>query len=161
MGSRGNIFVAQEIVDGKYEGVYLYRHCEGYQLARDLRIALMIADKGKRWNDSQYLPPIIFRVMSLQHGILATSGLGISSSIGDNQYPIIRVIPHYDNPMIQICEEGQERDPYVDLRGCTFRELVDMTDLEAVTFHMGTPNYGVDPLKLPPELEAFLASYHG
>lgn len=76
MGDRGNIILNYR------EGskIYFYTHWTGYNLKNLLKEALI---RGKdRWDDTQYLPRIIFCEMIKDH-VLDTDGFGISPTMGD------------------------------------------------------------------------------
>lgn len=84
MGDRANVVV----VDNG-ERVYLYTHWSGHDLPDTVRRAL-VRGEG-RWTDAPYLTRIIFCEMIGKDGGEGTTGFGISTRIGDNEYPIIVV----------------------------------------------------------------------
>lgn len=85
MGDRGNIVVQES----EGERVYLYGHWSGHDMPEILRSALA---RGKdRWDDPQYLARIIFCEMTKSHPYTDTTGFGITSSLHDNEHPIIVV----------------------------------------------------------------------
>ncbi len=100
MGDRGNIFVR-----GRDDaGVYLYTHWSGSDLPTIVKRALA---RKERWDDGPYLTRILFDTLtSGQQG--APTGYGISSEIGDNQYPIVVVDPA--NEKVAFLAEGKERE---------------------------------------------------
>jgi hypothetical protein len=83
MGDRGNIYVT----DGSAPGVFLYGHWSGSVMCGQLQGALA---RRVRWHDTPYLTRIIFDAMTDgDHG--SETGLGISTTICDNEYPILIV----------------------------------------------------------------------
>lgn len=87
MGDRANIAIKQ---DNDNEYVWLYSHWGGHGLPARLQDALR---RGKdRWADGQYLARIIFQEMVGTDS--GTTGYGISTRIGDNEYPVIVVDPN-------------------------------------------------------------------
>lgn len=81
MGDRGNVYVKNH----NGEGVYLYSHWGGYDLAETVKRAL---SRRMRWNDDAYLTRIIFDEMTKGNRDQET-GFGISSYMPDNEYQII------------------------------------------------------------------------
>ena len=118
MGDRANIHVQEE----GHEGVYLYSHWGGSGLPVHLQNAL---NRGRdRWDDGQYLARIIFCQM-VGTDMTGTSGLGITSSVWDNGYPIIEVDP--DNQTVSI-----------DDRSWSFEEFIAI-DSDRVNIWTGEP----------------------
>lgn len=85
MGDRGNIVVRQGTTPA--DDVWFYTHWSGYRIGEVVREALA---KQWRWNDESYLARIIFDVLTERHQGEETS-FGISTRIGDNEYPILVV----------------------------------------------------------------------
>jgi hypothetical protein len=87
MGDRANVYV-REPYQNEEQGVYLYTHWGGSELARTVQKALQ---RKLRWDDSQYLARIIFCTMISEGGdsLEGEVGFGISTAIGDNSYSII------------------------------------------------------------------------
>ena len=82
MGDRSNVVVK----DGQSQ-VWLYGHWNGESYVNDTQAALA---RRVRWNDPSYLARIIFdQLTDGQHG--EETGFGISTSIGDNNRPILVV----------------------------------------------------------------------
>lgn len=104
MGDRANIYVID--TEDLTRGIYLYTHYSGYEYPQMLATAL---EHGKsRWSDSQYLTRIVASsVFSDLHG--STTGAGISTTMGDNSYPII--VLDQVNQRVYFTEEGQESSP--------------------------------------------------
>lgn len=82
MGDRVNIAVQ---TDGKR--VYFYGHWSGSEAPDKVRNALA---KRARWTDPSYLARIVFCEFVKGHES-GEIGFGISSDVGDNEYPIIVV----------------------------------------------------------------------
>ena len=83
MGDRGNVVC----YDGR-GNVWFYTHWRGSELPELIKTALQ---NGKdRWDDPQYLNRIIFSEI-VKGDEDDTDGYGISSFIGDNENPIVRV----------------------------------------------------------------------
>lgn len=168
MGSRGNIFVVQNIVEesvgdsteSRYVGVYLYSHWEGHSLARYLQYALQVADNS-RWNDLSYLTAIIFRVMDMNQPCTAQTGRGISIRREDNQYNIIRVLcPDTATNLVQICAEGTETLVEGATKGeKNFPDFVRMSPEEIHRFHHLEREIPMDPIRLDKEMVKFLKGY--
>lgn len=86
MGDRGNIVVRSS--QSNRDDVWFYTHWTGSTIEDVVKRGLA---RGKeRWGDSSYLARIIFdELTDGQQGEL--TGFGISSSMGDNEYPIVVV----------------------------------------------------------------------
>ena len=83
MGDRANCVVK----DGDSE-VFLYTHWGGEDLPKVVQAALQ---RQWRWDDGQYLARIIFEELippNLRH---TETGFGITSTLGDNEHPLIVV----------------------------------------------------------------------
>jgi len=85
MGDRGNIVVKQP---GGASAVYLYSHWGGSNLPKTLQDALKRGES--RWGDHPYLTRIIFCEMA-KDNIEGTTGLGISTSLCDNEHHFLVV----------------------------------------------------------------------
>ncbi len=97
MGDRGNIVC---------NGVFMYSHWGGYGLKEQLRNALK---RGKsRWDDPSYLARIIFCEM-IADDIMGTTGYGLSTSLCDNEHPILFVCCN-DKRVYVVSETEFERD---------------------------------------------------
>lgn len=123
MGDRANVFVVDPYAstDDEYAGVYLYTHLDGRALPKTLANALDSNDGRDRWDDGAYLTRIIFDHMTGLTG--GSSGFGISSSIGDNSYPILVVNPN--TKQVSMIGEGQERNKHATaLRIWTFEQFI-------------------------------------
>lgn len=84
MGNRVNVAIRENYTA---KPVYLYSHWDGEIMPAVVQAALK---KRKRWNDGQYLARIIFCEM-LKNSNDEDTGYGISSSIYDNNNPIILI----------------------------------------------------------------------
>lgn len=85
MGDRSNI----AIVQNETERVYLYGHWMGndsIQIVRD------VLERYDRWNDAPYLARMLFSEM-IKNELDSSTGYGISTSVVDNEYPIIALDP--------------------------------------------------------------------
>jgi len=86
MGDRANIAIVQDHGPGR---VYLYGHWSGYDMPNIVQKALA---KHWRWEDDAYLARVVFDVLTEgSHG--QETGFGISTSICDNEHPIIVLDP--------------------------------------------------------------------
>ncbi len=83
MGDRANVRVKSQASD-----VFLYTHWGGYALPETVRKALSLRE---RWSDDSYLARIIFCSMVRGDDAEATTGFGISSTIGDGEDQLITV----------------------------------------------------------------------
>jgi hypothetical protein len=112
MGDRANIRVKQIYAnaEGEAEFVWLYTHWGGYDLAKTLRAALA---RHERWSDESYLTRIIAREMGM--GQDGESGFGISTYQGDNEHPIITVLPDSQTVVI-------------DSNSWTFEKFANLSD---------------------------------
>lgn len=80
---RANVLVKDE----QDPGVFLYTHSGGPRLPLLVRGALM---RRQRWNQAPYLARLIFSGMTWGSS-QGDAGFGISSILGDNNYPVIVV----------------------------------------------------------------------
>lgn len=85
MGDRGNVCIREQ-TENVDADVYLYTHWRGSDLPEIVRQALA---KQWRWDDAPYLARIILNEM--QGEDRRETGFGISTTIGDNENPIIVV----------------------------------------------------------------------
>lgn len=85
MGDRSNIAVKQ------YDGstVYLYGHWMGED---SIKIAKTVLGREQRWSDHAYLARMIFSEM-VKGDLDSDTGYGISTTMCDNEYPIIVLDP--------------------------------------------------------------------
>ena len=106
MGDRANVFfVDAKPESGPLTGLYLYTHWAGESLPEIVQSGL---ERGKgRWGDSQYLARILFCEL-IKDDVLGETGYGLSTRIGDNGHPIIRVDD--TNSRVSFHEEGKETD---------------------------------------------------
>jgi hypothetical protein len=84
MGYRANVL----FIDNANQPIYFYTHWEGEKLWYILQSAL--ARGQDRWHDSPYLARIIFSEM-IKEDIDNTTGFGISTTLIDNEFPILKV----------------------------------------------------------------------
>lgn len=85
IGDRCNVLVKESDKDS---GVYLYSHWAGSEMPKILSDALKRGTD--RWDDSQYLPRIIFCEM-VKGSEMDTTGYGISTFLGDGADRILEV----------------------------------------------------------------------
>jgi hypothetical protein len=84
MGDRGNIVIRAES-ETNTSDVWFYTHWSGYNIKAIVALALA---RKQRWDDPSYLARIVFDTLTAgQHG--DSAGFGISTLLGDNEYPII------------------------------------------------------------------------
>ena len=96
MGDRANCIVKQE----NGPDVWLYTHWIGSLLPSIVQSALA---RRMRWDDPAYLTRIIFDAMTEgQHG--EETGFGISTSMQDNEHPLIFV--NGGDQTVMFAEEG-------------------------------------------------------
>lgn len=104
--------------------MWFYSHWSGDTHADAVRRALKFQS---RWNDDQYLARIIFDafVPKKSHG--EDTGFGISTSIGDNEHPIVVVdIPKqwvYFIEESQLDNDGRVPDNYIPKKYWAFEEF--------------------------------------
>lgn len=101
MGDRGNIVIVQ---DSKYrqdkkthkwvksaakrDRLFFYGHWSGYRIAD---VVKTVIEQGERLNDTAYFGRIVFDTFT--NGEKGTTGFGISTSIADNEHPLIVLDP--------------------------------------------------------------------
>lgn len=115
MGDRANIVVKQS--DGT--GVWLYTHWHGSEMPKTLQAAMK---RGKdRWDDTPYLARIIFCEM-VKGNAMDLAGFGITTSMTDNEYPVLTVDP--DNLRVSIDQApDRQRDTPCIGKVFTFEEF--------------------------------------
>jgi hypothetical protein len=110
MGDRGNIAIKQETKDKADEPVYIYfySHWTGSALPLILQKAL---ERGRgRWGDESYLNRIIFSEM-IQDDVMAETGYGISTSLGDGGHAIVYV--DHDEMTVTIDDKSWSFEEYL------------------------------------------------
>lgn len=83
MGDRGNIVVRSS--QSNRDDVWFYTHWSGSEVKE---IAARALGKRWRWDDASYLARIVFDELTAG-SVGEETGFGISSSIGDNEHPIV------------------------------------------------------------------------
>jgi hypothetical protein len=122
MGDRANIVIKQ---DGSDDRVYFYTHWHGTELPEMLHAALKRGEE--RWSDNPYLARVIFCEMT-KGNPMALTGFGISTSLCDNEYPIIVVDTATETVSFEP-EPDHAADRPIYARKFTFKEFVGLTDL--------------------------------
>lgn len=111
MGDRANIYVVDRrpaaADDTETTGIYLYTHWNGSNWPELLREALRSDAARRRWSDEPYLLRIISDQLFKDIRDSETGG-GISTMIGDNEYPI--TILDMVNRTVSWAPEGSETD---------------------------------------------------
>ena len=88
MGNRSNILTISDS-DPK-TGIFMYSHWSGMSLLGRLQKALIFAKEEDRLDDASYLNRIIFcKVLAGDYE--GSTGYGLSTSLQDNEHPIILV----------------------------------------------------------------------
>jgi hypothetical protein len=100
MGDRANIYLL-DTEDGS-AGMFVYTHWKGDSWPRELQQALDLGEA--RWGDPQYLARFI--VTHVFKDLDGLTGGGLSTQIGDNEYPILCV--DLLNDKVGLC------DPHID-----------------------------------------------
>lgn len=85
MGDRSNIVVVQP----DNNRIFLYGHWMGDD---NYRVAGQVLSRQERWNDAPYLARMLFSLMT-SHDPNSDTGFGISTSMCDNEYPIVVIDP--------------------------------------------------------------------
>jgi hypothetical protein len=92
MGDRANILVKQHSHIGGKEpngAIFIYTHWSGSELPHILQRALV---RGKsRWDDEPYLTRIIVSEVIGKDNWDGLTGVGVSTYMGDNSYPLLVV----------------------------------------------------------------------
>lgn len=94
MGDRANIVVEEWVPKGsrrKAGRVYLYGHWIG---PRTIEVAQTVIERGERLGDSSYLARIILETMIPADQKGDSLSYGISTTITDNEYPLIVFSPY-------------------------------------------------------------------
>lgn len=105
MGDRANVLI-KGYDDEPGKGVYLYTHWQGHELPETVRDALR---RKQRWTDRQYLARIIFCAM-VEGNERSETGFGISTTLCDNEHPIIVI--DCTQQTIGFAREGEEPETY-------------------------------------------------
>lgn len=128
MGDRGNIAVQ----DGG-KRVYLYGHWSGSDMPETLRTAL-VRGEG-RWNDPPYLARIIFCEL-VKGSEMDETGFGISTTIGDNEHPIIVV--DCDKQMVTLeAEPDGSHGPRGTVKEMSFKDYAALEHADFGTLDEG------------------------
>lgn len=85
MGDRSNIVVVQP----DNNRIFLYGHWMGDD---NYRVAGQVLSRQERWNDAPYLTRMLFSLMT-SHDPNSDTGFGISTTMCDNEYPIVVIDP--------------------------------------------------------------------
>ena len=85
MGDRSNIVVVQP----DNNRIFLYGHWMGDD---NYRVAGQVLSRQERWNDAPYLARMLFSLMT-SHDPNSDTGFGISTTMCDNEYPIVVIDP--------------------------------------------------------------------
>ena len=113
MGDRSNIVIKQ------YDGnrVYLYGHWMG---ADSIAITKKVLERKERWDDQAYLARMIFSEM-VRGDLDSDTGYGISTTMCDNEYPIIVLDPSTQMAWLEEYEWGD---------GGSFKEITPKVSFE-------------------------------
>ena len=125
MGDRGNIyFVDGAQSDRQWRGVYMYSHWRGGELPSVVQRALR---RGRgRWGDAQYLARMMFCEL-LDGDLDGETGYGLSTQLGDNEHPIVRV--NDVDGTVAFCRPGTEADRLeAPMRSWAYDEFVQLAD---------------------------------
>lgn len=127
MGDRGNIgFKTDECEPLQRKHVWLYSHWNGSELLARLQVAMKSDEAQSRKSDAPYLTRILIDRVMPNH--TEATGWGISTSINDNEHPIIEV--DCEQQMVFVRKFNFDRDAWdVDwdaepLQKWTFDEFV-------------------------------------
>jgi len=117
MGDRGNIVV---------DGVWMYTHWDGHGIKNVLKDALQ---RGVgRWDDGPYLARIVFCQLIKGEKWDDTTGYGLSTSMQDNNNPILFVEPE-TRMVYEVEEKHVERhkdyDPEKAMNKWSFDDFVE------------------------------------
>jgi hypothetical protein len=99
MGDRSNI-VVQEANGNR---VWLYGHWMGED---SIRIVRNVLDKRERWEDAPYLARMLFGSM-IAGDLAGSTSYGISTTMCDNEYPIIILEPHTQTAWLEVYIWGE------------------------------------------------------
>lgn len=82
MGDRGNI----ALLDREGNQIWFYTHWNGSGVRQAAQHAIA---RRERWDDPPYFARIVFGELLCGSDPKSATGFGISSSIGDNEHPIV------------------------------------------------------------------------
>lgn len=97
MGDRSNIVVQQY----DKSRVWLYGHWMGDE---SIRIVRTVLERHERWGDESYLARMLFNEMTKEDP-MGSTGFGISTSMQDNEHPIIVLEPRTQTVWVE-AEDG-------------------------------------------------------
>ena len=99
MGDRSNIVVQE--ADGSR--IFLYGHWMGEE---SIQVANRVLSKRVRWSDSPYLTRMLFSEMT-RGAYDEETGFGISTTMCDNEYPIIVIEPSSQTAWLEVYVWGE------------------------------------------------------
>ena len=122
MGDRSNIVVVQP----DNNRIFLYGHWMGDD---NYRVAGQVLSRQERWNDAPYLARMLFSLMT-SHDPNSDTGFGISTTMCDNEYPIVVIDPqnqsvHLEEYIWGELSDGQETRFSIITPPVTFEEFVN------------------------------------
>ena len=99
MGDRSNI-VVQEANGSR---IFLYGHWMGED---SIKVAYDVLSRKQRWNDSPYLTRMLFEEM-ISGAYDKETGYGISTTMCDNEYPLIVLEPSTQTAWLEVYIWGE------------------------------------------------------
>ena len=149
MGDRGNIVV---IGRDTRDQVWFYGHWSGHRMPAVVQHA--IREGNGRWQDPSYFARVMFcRLLPNDDRYLESTSYGISTSIGDNEHPIM--VADCVNQRVYTIEEKQLKEGQVPLdfkpkKAWTFEEyetleVLPWGDMESQLAEVGRTTHGVNP----------------
>ena len=121
MGDRSNIVVKQP--DGS--SVWLYGHWMGED---SINIVHDVLSRKQRWSDHAYLARMLFNKMT-EGSPDSETGYGISTSMCDNEYPIIVLNPSLQTAWLEEYKWDGSKSFEVITPVVTFEELVNASSV--------------------------------
>ena len=121
MGDRSNIVVKQP--DGS--SVWLYGHWMGED---SIRIVHEVLSRKQRWADHAYLARMLFNKMT-EGSIDGETGYGISTTMQDNEYPIIVLNPSLQTAWLEEYKWDGSKSFEVITPVVTFEEFVSASSV--------------------------------
>lgn len=121
MGDRANILFHDAPRDRHpQDGVYLYTHWHGTELSRLLAQGLHAA--RNRWDDPAYCTRIVIdTILTITDQHDTETGWGISTSIQDNEHPIL-VVNYAEQRVYSVAETSMLRTA---IKGMTFEDFTN------------------------------------
>jgi len=121
MGDRSNIVIQED----NGNRIFLYGHWMGED---SINIAHNVLSRKARWNDAPYLARMLFNKMT-EGSPDTETGYGISTTMCDNEYPIIVLEPHTQTAWLEEYKWDGSKSFEVMTPTVTFEEFVSASSV--------------------------------